>query len=145
MDQRNPLSTGRREFLQAAGAAAAITAGFTATARDYAANETIAVGLIGVGGRCRHLLGALKRVPGVNVTAVCDVWDKNLEAGRKRPIRRRSPPRITAPFWIAKTSTRCSWLRPIIGTCRSRSTPAPPARTSMSRNRSHTSWARGKP
>ena len=83
MDQRNPLSTGRREFLQAAGAAAAITAGFTATARDYAANETIAVGLIGVGGRCRHLLGALKRVPGVNVTAVCDVWDKNLEAGRE--------------------------------------------------------------
>jgi predicted dehydrogenase len=83
MDQPRPLSTGRREFLQVASAGVAAAASFTATARGYAANETIAVGLIGVGGRCRQLLGALKRVPGVNVTAVCDVWDKNLESGRE--------------------------------------------------------------
>ena len=68
----------------ALGAAAALTAGFTGTARGYAANETISVGLIGVGGRCRHLLGAAARsVPGVKSYAVCDVWDKNIAAGRE--------------------------------------------------------------
>ncbi|MES1213087.1 MAG: Gfo/Idh/MocA family oxidoreductase [Singulisphaera sp.] len=79
----DPQPTERREFLKAIGVgAAALTAGYTATARGFAANETIHVGLIGVGGRCRHLLQALKRVPGVKINAVCDVWDKNLQAGR---------------------------------------------------------------
>ncbi|HVU87424.1 MAG TPA: Gfo/Idh/MocA family oxidoreductase [Pirellulales bacterium] len=77
-------ANGRRHFLKTAGVgAAALTAGFTATARGFAANETITVGLIGFGGRCRQLYGALKRVPGVTVNAVCDVWDKNLQAGRE--------------------------------------------------------------
>lgn len=75
----------RRTFLEVAslGAAAAVTAGYTATARGFAANETINVGLIGVGGRCRQLLSALKTIPGVTVNAVCDVWDKNLAAAQE--------------------------------------------------------------
>src|SRR5439155_3031773 len=47
------------------------------------ANDTINVGLIGFGGRCRHLLQSLVKIPKVRIAAVCDVWDVNLEAGRK--------------------------------------------------------------
>jgi predicted dehydrogenase len=84
MDTRHASSQDRREFLQIAGlgAVAALTASAPGKARAVTANETIRVGLIGVGGRCRHLLGALQKVPGVQVVAVCDVWDKNVAAGR---------------------------------------------------------------
>ncbi|MBI2823196.1 MAG: Gfo/Idh/MocA family oxidoreductase [Planctomycetia bacterium] len=86
MTDETPNQADRRQFLQAASlgaAAAAVTAGYTATARGFAANETITVGLIGTGGRCRHLLQALLRVPGVKVNAVCDVWDVHLDMARK--------------------------------------------------------------
>jgi predicted dehydrogenase len=73
----------RRAFLEQAGLGTLLLAGFSATARGYAANETINVGAIGTGGRCQHLLTALKQVPGVRVTAVCDVWDQHLEAGKR--------------------------------------------------------------
>jgi len=75
----------RREFLEklGIGAAGLITAGYAATARGYAANETLNIGLIGVGGRCRHLVSALVKIPGVRIAAVCDVWDVNLESARK--------------------------------------------------------------
>jgi predicted dehydrogenase len=77
-DRRN-----RREFLEQLGVGSLLLAGYTASARGYAANETIGVGCIGTGGRCRHLMSALKEVPGAKIVAVCDVWDQNLEAGRK--------------------------------------------------------------
>ncbi len=75
----------RREFLRESGtlAAAALTAGYTATSFGFAANDTINVGCIGTGGRCRALMQALVKVPGVRITAVCDVWDAALEAGRQ--------------------------------------------------------------
>ncbi|HEX4149073.1 MAG TPA: Gfo/Idh/MocA family oxidoreductase, partial [Pirellulales bacterium] len=47
-------------------------------------NETINVGCIGTGGRCRKLMEALARIPGVRIAAVCDVWDVHLEMGRSR-------------------------------------------------------------
>jgi predicted dehydrogenase len=73
----------RRGFLQVSTAAAgAAVVGVPALhAKD--ANETINIGLIGVGGRCRHLLQSLVKVPKVRIAAVCDVWDVNLDAGRK--------------------------------------------------------------
>ena len=76
---------GRREFLEklGIGAAGLITAGYTATAKGYAANETISVGCIGTGGRCRRLMEALAQIPGVKIAAVCDVWDVHLAAGKK--------------------------------------------------------------
>ena len=77
-------SATRREWIQATGtAAAALAAGFTATSRGYAANETIRVGCIGTGGRCRRLMQALATLPGVQIIAVCDVWEAHLEEGRK--------------------------------------------------------------
>jgi predicted dehydrogenase len=73
----------RRQFLQYGAASAAAAVSLAATARGYAANETINVGCIGTGGRCRTLMQSLVKVPGVRIVGVCDVWDVALEEGRK--------------------------------------------------------------
>jgi predicted dehydrogenase len=73
----------RREFLEQLGLASALLAGYTATARGFAANETLNVGCIGTGGRCQALMRALAEVPGTRIVAVCDVWDNHLAAGKK--------------------------------------------------------------
>lgn len=77
--------TDRREFLERMGVTAAgvLAAGYAATAQGFAANETITVGCIGTGGRCRRLMESLRTIPGVKIVAVCDVWDAALEAGKK--------------------------------------------------------------
>jgi predicted dehydrogenase len=73
----------RREFLERTGIASGLLlAGFTDSARGYFANETLNIGCIGTGGRCRQLMQALKEVPGTRITAVCDVWDQHLAAGK---------------------------------------------------------------
>ena len=78
-------SDNRREFLEklGIGAAGLVTAGYTATARGFAANETVNVGCIGCGGRLQMLMNTLREVPGTRITAVSDVWDVNLAAGNK--------------------------------------------------------------
>ena len=60
----------RRTFLQSS--AVALTAGFTATTRGYFANEALNIGILGCGGRARHLLGSLTTIPGVKVAAIAD-------------------------------------------------------------------------
>lgn len=70
----------RRSFLLSAGATAAAVAGSSATA--FAAGETLNVGLIGTGGRCRHLLKSLVKIHGVRVTAISDVRDDAIKATR---------------------------------------------------------------
>jgi predicted dehydrogenase len=76
-------SHNRREFLEQAGIGTLLLAGYTATARGFAANETVNIGCIGTGGRCQQLMRALAEIPGVRIAAVCDVWDNHLEAGKK--------------------------------------------------------------
>ncbi len=75
----------RREFLErcAAVSASALTAGYTATARGYAANETISVACIGTGGRCRKLMQSLNTIQGVKIVAVADIWDVHREMGKQ--------------------------------------------------------------
>ncbi len=77
----------RRQFLQnsaaASSAALLALASNTESARGYAANDVLQVGCIGTGGRCRKLMESLRTIPGVKITAVCDVWDVHLEAGKK--------------------------------------------------------------
>src|SRR5579863_2891359 len=75
----------RREFLKriGVGAAGALTAGYSSSSSGFAANETLHIGCIGTGGRCRQLMSALQKIAGVRIVAVCDVWDDNLERGRK--------------------------------------------------------------
>ncbi len=73
----------RREFTRATLGAAAVLAAGVETARGYAANDTIHVGCIGTGGRCRDLMSRFPKIPGVKIVAVCDVWDVHREEGRK--------------------------------------------------------------
>jgi len=47
------------------------------------ANERLNIGLIGTGGRCRHLMQALARVPNTRMAALCDVYEPNLDLARK--------------------------------------------------------------
>lgn len=69
----------RRSFLVSAATAAAITG---SSATSYAANETIHVGCLGTGGRCRHLMKSLVKVPGVKITAISDIWDTALDQAK---------------------------------------------------------------
>ena len=64
----------RRSFLLGAGTAATSLV-LGDSARGFAATDTIRVGVIGTGGRARHLMKSLAKVPGVKMTALCDVWD----------------------------------------------------------------------
>ena len=75
------MTADRREFLTAAGLTAAAL--LTESSRGFAANDALQVGLIGVGGRCKHLLRSFPQLPNVKITAVCDVWDQNLAEGKK--------------------------------------------------------------
>jgi predicted dehydrogenase len=75
MSTRTTLT--RRTFLGTA-AAAALTA-----PRALGANETLQIGLIGTGGRCRQLLKALTAIPDARVVALCDVDDSQIDQTRK--------------------------------------------------------------
>ncbi|OWK46699.1 Gfo/Idh/MocA family protein [Fimbriiglobus ruber] len=72
----------RRSFLVAAGTAtAAAVSGSVATA--FPANDAIQVGVIGSGGRARHLMKSLTKIENIRIAAVCDVWDVALAEGKK--------------------------------------------------------------
>jgi predicted dehydrogenase len=78
-------TTTRRGFLETVGSASA-AAGTLATlesARGYAANDTLTIGCIGTGGRCQTLMKSLARVPGVQIGAVCDIYDAHLNSAAK--------------------------------------------------------------
>ncbi len=69
----------RREFLRRSGAAA-LALGGAVQARTTAlgANDRVALGFIGLGGRGTALLRQFKGYEDVAVSAVCDVFDRNL-------------------------------------------------------------------
>ncbi len=71
----------RRDFIAKISSGSAAFAISTQAKHVLGANDAIRVGCIGTGGRCRRLMGDLRNVKGVRLTAVCDVWDKHLEAG----------------------------------------------------------------
>lgn len=65
-----PLS--RRSFLARTAAAGAVA--LTPTlGTAAAANDAITVACLGTGGRCRHLMKSLVKVPGVKIVALADV------------------------------------------------------------------------
>ncbi len=73
----------RRQVLGVIGATAAgLVQSRPRTVYGYPANEAIRIGCIGTGGRCRLLMQTLKRIAGVRMTAVCDVWDQPLEQAK---------------------------------------------------------------
>src|ERR1700712_2730893 len=71
----------RRTFLQQS-AAASLAAFGVPTIQARAANDTLNIGCIGTGGRCRTLMKPLAGIPGVRIAAVCDIYDKHLDAAR---------------------------------------------------------------
>jgi predicted dehydrogenase len=74
-----PRTLSRRSFLQSSAAAAALA---MPAVNVLGANETLKVGLIGTGGRCRFLMKSLAKVPNVKMTALCDIWDGAIEQAR---------------------------------------------------------------
>jgi len=79
-------TTTRRAFLGTIGGVGAATLGTGATlesALGFAANDTVNVGCLGTGGRCRTLMKSLAHVPGVRIAAVCDIYDAHLDAAKK--------------------------------------------------------------
>jgi predicted dehydrogenase len=74
----------RRTFLKtSAVTAAGLTAFAVPAVNVLGANETLNVGCIGTGGRCQGLMKSLAQVANVRIAAVCDIWDRHLDAGRK--------------------------------------------------------------
>lgn len=74
----------RRTFLKYTSASATALAANALPGQETAgANERISIGLIGVGGRGSALMGeimAVAKKQNVQITAVCDVWQKNRRA-----------------------------------------------------------------
>jgi predicted dehydrogenase len=75
----NPLS--RRTFLKTTTASVAALS--LPAVNALGANETLNVGCIGTGGRCRKLMESLAKVPNVRIAAVCDIYDVHLDMGKK--------------------------------------------------------------
>lgn len=63
-------SVSRRSFLQRAGTS---TLAINVSMNALSANETIALGIIGTGGRGQRLLKAITNIPDFRVAAVCDL------------------------------------------------------------------------
>ena len=66
----------RRTFFMAASGLALAARG--ALAVNQGANDRIRVAVIGTGGRARGLMSLLKRLPGNEIVAVCDVYEPSL-------------------------------------------------------------------
>src|SRR5262249_8087283 len=73
----------RRSFVQSSASALGLAAFGAPAVNVLGANETINIGCIGTGGRCRALMSALAKVPHARMAARCDIRDVNLEQGRK--------------------------------------------------------------
>lgn len=82
----------RRAFLKTAGLASTIATGLPRIASSAVAstvlNETVGVGCIGLGTRGGDLIRDIVKVPGVKVTAVCDVYKPHLAKGADRSLNK---------------------------------------------------------
>src|ERR1044071_1073280 len=70
------MSYTRRMFLSAA--TGLVVGARLAGANAQGANDRIRIGVIGTGGRARGLMGLLKRLPGNEMVAICDVYEPRL-------------------------------------------------------------------
>jgi predicted dehydrogenase len=79
MTSPSPLS--RRSFLKTT--AANLAALSVPRVNVLGANDTLNVGCIGTGGRCRKLMESLAKIPQVRIAAVCDIYDVHLDLAKK--------------------------------------------------------------
>ena len=99
------MQSDRRTFLTTAAGLAVGTRLSAATAQG--ANNRVRVAIIGTGGRARGLMNQLKPIAGVEIVAVCDVFEPRLlqAAEIAGPAALKTP--ITAAFSTTARSTRC--------------------------------------
>lgn len=119
----------RRSFLRSATAATA--AAFSVPA--FSANDRISTAFICVGVMNSNNLGTTIKLPGVAVTAMCDVYQPNLEKASALARRAGHQPKEVGTSVRSSPippSTPCASLLPTIGTPILRLTRAKPARTS---------------
>ena len=79
----SPEMTRRSMLKTSAGVAAGLAALGVPAVNALGANETLNVGCIGTGGRCRTLMQSLAKIPNVRIGAVCDIYDVHLDLGKK--------------------------------------------------------------
>ena len=87
------MEMNRRDFLRGMGAAGAGMMVFNQTSGLFAqnanpaatpANSNINVALIGAGTQGRILAECIRKIPGVNFKAICDIWEYNRNYTAKR-------------------------------------------------------------
>jgi len=66
------------------GGAAVVTAAAASYTRVVGANDKINLGVIGCGARGLFDMGVFLETPGVNVTAVCDIYGEQIDKARQR-------------------------------------------------------------
>ena len=83
----NKRNLTRREFVSKTTRGALALGAGMALARPWArvlgANDRIRLGVIGPGGRGRALMRATKAIPGIELAALCDVYDENLKRAQE--------------------------------------------------------------
>ncbi len=82
----------RRRFIQTSGAAA-VGLGFAGISRAYAANEKLRAGVIGLRGRGGSHVGGLDGIDGVEVVALCDADESQIEKRAKGLEKKYGSPR----------------------------------------------------
>ena len=94
----------RTFFMAASGLALGARA---AMAGAQGANNRIRIGVIGTGGRARSLMSLLKKLPGNEMVAVCDVYEPRvLQAAEIAGADGQRRWRTIAGSWTIATSTR---------------------------------------
>jgi predicted dehydrogenase len=86
----------RRQFFgKAAGAVAAVSAlaSRPASARTVAPSDQLNVGIVGAGSRGKEVVRNFLRIPGVKITAICDVYEPRFAEARR--ITREETPVFT--------------------------------------------------
>lgn len=70
----------RRDFLKLTAASAPLLISAKALGRTgSSANETVNIGLIGLGGRCKYLVDSVRQVPQLHIAAICDCFKPRVD------------------------------------------------------------------
>src|SRR5437867_1699312 len=107
--KENPMSEEitRRDFMKRAAVSTATTglAIRGLSAKGVGANDKIVVGVIGTGRMGLSNLEDFAKQPDVEIAAVCDVYQPNLEMGSRLRTARRRPTRTFGKSSTERTST----------------------------------------
>src|SRR6476661_956133 len=95
-DHDSRPSSARREFLRAAGGAALTSNLFTGSVKG--ANDKVNVAFIGLGAMGTGNLGYASKLPDVQVTTLCDVYQTNLEKAQAQARKAGFEPKTVKDF-----------------------------------------------